>query len=530
MNEKLEKQIRISTLFWIFKKKIVNEKGKLVDTGPESSHFFLEDIYNDPAKEIAIQKPSQIGVSTWAILTEIHDARYWGINQIHTLPTANDVNKFVPSKVNEIIKRNPVIREGLPDKEVENVAQKQFGKGFIYFKGTFSERESLMLTSDRNWYDELDKSDQAAIGFYESRLEGADSRREKRYISTPTVPGFGINKIFEESDQKHWRFNCPKCGHEQHMVWPENIDLEKERYICSKCAETITEKVIRGGRWKARFPGRTRSGYQLTQMIAPWISPGDMVRAYREAEAGKNDMTLEYFYNHKLGLPFLQTTGQIPPSLILQNLIERDHVEVNSVMGVDVQLHELYIIIGTEEGVFGIAKVRDSEEYINTNGKEGKSKWDRWAELMKVYDVRYCVIDGGFTPNEVIENALKFPGKVWVSWYKDDPKKEKIIRFEDDEFQSKKDSLDIRVLVERDRMIDWTVEDLRHGRIRFFFAPNAEAVKELIKHTGVAYARVVTDRLGAEKREWVSTGKDDFMHALIYFRVALERKKRTEGI
>lgn len=520
-----------STMVWIRHKKIKNEKGKRIKLGRKSPHFFLRDLYMDNSQEIAVQKPSQIGVSTWAILTELHDGRYWGINQIHTLPTANDVTKFVQSKTNEIIKQNPAVKAGLADKEVDAIAQKQFGKGFLYYLGTVSERATLMITSDRNWYDELDKSDQGNIGFYESRMEGEDSMRQKRYISTPTMPGYGINKVFEESDQKHWRFTCPKCYTEQHMQWPDNIDMEKACYICSRCGKPITEETIRSGGWKAKYPGRRISGYQLTQMIAPWIRPADLIRAYRDAEKGKNDMTMEYFYNHKLGLPYIEASGQIPASVILGNLIDTDHVEVNSVMGVDVQLHELYMMIGREEGVYGIAKVRDDQEYIDTNGKMGKSKWDRWAELMRVYDVRYCVIDGGFTPNEVIKAAGMFPGKVWVNWYKDDPKKEKIIRFGDEEFTGKqKDEVaEIRILTERDRMIDWLLMDLKQGRIRFFYAANSEAIKTLIEHVKTTYARMVTDRLGLSHREWVSTGKDDYLHALVYFKIALERKKMNEG-
>ena len=184
----LDELIHASTLVWIIENQIKNEKGKPIDLGPGSNHFFLWDLYNDRAKEIVTKKPSQSGVSTWAILSGMHDGRYWGINQIHTLPTGADVAKFVPSKVNEIIKHNPIIRQGMSDKEVDSIGQKQFGKGFVYYKGTHSERESLMLTSDRNTYDELDKSDQAAIGFYNSRQEGAESLKEKRWISTPTMP------------------------------------------------------------------------------------------------------------------------------------------------------------------------------------------------------------------------------------------------------------------------------------------------------------------------------------------------------
>lgn len=536
-----DKFIKGSTLVWIKEKGICNEKGNPIKVGKNSPHFFLKALYNDKAKEIAVRKPSQIGVSTWAILDEIHDARYHGINQIHTLPAGKDVQQFVPSKVNEMINHNPEIKSGMNKKEIDAVDRKQFGKGFLFFKGTKGESDTLMLTSDKNTYDELDASDQGRIVQYESRLEGASSLKKKRFISTPTLPGFGISQKFDESDQKHWRFRCEKCNHKQHMAWPENIDMERGVYICSKCGGEITKKTIRRGKWEARFPERTPdpktgeggiSGYQLTQMIVPWIKPTDLIRAYRDAEAGRNDMTLEYFYNHKLGLPFLNASTQIPKSLIIQNITKKDHLETNSVMGMDVQLHELYAIVGSEEGIYGILRMQDTPEYIETNGRQGKSKWDRWAEIMEIFGVRYCVIDGGFTPNEVIENAKKFPGRVWVNWYKDDPKKEKIIRYADDaDFTGKQrtDEEEMRILTERDRAIDWVLDKLKKGSIKFFYHPEDEAVKMLCKHVETTYARIVSDRLGKQTREWVSTGKDDLLHALIYYNIALDKKSRTES-
>lgn len=531
-SETTKEIIAASTLAWIEEKGIVNEKGKPVKLGKGSPHFFLRALYRDRAKEIAIQKPSQAGVSTWAILSELHDGRYWGINQIHTLPTKTDVDKFVPSKVNEIIERNPVIKQGLSKKEVNAVAQKQFGKAFLYFKGTISESDSLMLTSDRNTYDELDKSDMKQISNFGSRQEGADSLRQKRYISTPTVPEFGINKVILESDQKHWRFKCGNkdCGFEQHMEWPQNVSMERRCYVCKKCDATITNDMIRKGRWKAKYPHRSPdphtgeggiSGYLMTQMIIPWIKPGDLIDYYNDAVAGRNERTLEYFFNHKIGVPYVSASSRISSNLITGNCTTREHLELNSCMGVDVQETELYVMIGTEEGAFVIARLQDTVE---------KTKWERWAELMEVYDVRYCVIDGGYKPNEVMDAAKQFPGRVWVNWYKDDPKKAKIVRWADDSFTGKQLDWEeeIKILTERDRMIDYVLNKLKHGGIRFFYSPNDEAIKLLIEHVSTTYARTVTDRLGMETREWVSTGKDDLLHAMIYYVIALMRKEKSE--
>ena len=522
----------ISPLVWIKEEKIKNEKGIPIEVHKNSNHFFLEEIYRDDSDKIAIRKPSQVGISIWAVLTEIHAAKYWGINQIHTLPTAHDVGVFVPDKVNQLIRANPIIKKDIPEKEVDAVNQKQFGKSFVYFKGTVSKRETFMLSSDRNTYDEVDRSDITEIANYSSRLEGASSLGMERWISTPTVPGFGIDMVWEGSTQNHWRFNCFNCKHEQHMQWPENIDMEKGKYICSKCGKELRDKDIRNGRWVERFPGREVTGYWISQMIAPWISPENMIKTYDECERGLNELTLEYFYNHKLGLPFVSAESQIPASLIYKNLVRHDHTEVNSVMGVDVQLRELYVIIGNEQGVYAILVLKDNEQYIETEGREGKSKWDRLEEIMHIFDVRYGVIDGGFMPNDVIRFARKHPGKIWVNWYKEDPKKIKVIRFQEDKpfSQKTRENEDIKVLSDRNRLIDLLLEDLKKGNIRFFYERTNENLQALIRHLGFCYARMTPDRVGIEKREWVSTGKDDYLHALCYYKIALVKKEKSEGL
>lgn len=520
--------MRSSLLAWVEMEHIVNEKEQPIDLSRGGNYFFLADIYADKSKSIVQRKPSQFGLSTQAILRGIHRALYRSYNVIHTLPTMGDVSKFVPSKVGEIINKNPKI--AVSQNGVDALQQKQFGNGFVFYKGTFTDREALMITSDLNFYDEYDHEDMKVVKDYASRQEGAGSMREQMWLSTPTIPGFGIDAMFEKSDQKFWRFTCEECGKKQSMKWPDNVDISKGIYICRFCTKPLKQEWIRKGKWEAKFPGRPISGYSLTQLIAPWISAEDMCRAHDEAE---KEHTLDYFFNHKLGLPYINSESAIGAGLILRNLIgNKPRTETNCCMGMDVQLHELYIAIGTKDGVFALTSVADSPEYIESAGKKGKSKWDRWAELMIVYDVRYCVIDGGFTPNEVMKAAKKFPGKVWVNWYKDDPKHAKMVRWSDDDFTSpakKTFEEEITVLTERNRMFDFMLAEMKEGSIRFFYDPNDKAIKDLIRHTQTTYARTVTDRFGLMSREWVSTGQDDLFHALIYYRIARMKQEKYEN-
>src|SRR3989338_8702506 len=142
-----EKREKASILYWIKNRKIKTESDRKLEF---KDHRFLLDIYTDESDMLVIRKASQVGASTMQILRALHAARYWGINQIYTLPTVDDVGEFVRSKVNRIVKVNPSIMGGVSHRDVDSIEQKQIGKGFLFFKGTHTEKEAIMLSSDRN--------------------------------------------------------------------------------------------------------------------------------------------------------------------------------------------------------------------------------------------------------------------------------------------------------------------------------------------------------------------------------------------
>ncbi len=515
---------RVSTLYWMNKQKLVNEDKRRMNF---RDFYFLIDLYNDTSKKIAIKKSAQSGVSTWAIFRSLHDARYRGINQMHLLPSDSDVQKFVPSKTNQIINENPCLKSKMSKEDRDSVGQKKMGKGFLFYKGTNSKTAGIMLSSDRNIYDEYDKANFGNLKDFESRLEGAYSLGEEWWISTPTLPMFGIDAKYEESDQKNMRWNCPHCGKRQHFTWPDSVNFQDEVYMCKECAgaidNTIFPEMLEAWdiRWEAKYPENEISGYQINQMMVPWKTAKELIKEHNDAQ---KEGELDNFYNFNLGEPYLSTDTKVSAGLIYKNLTTKEYVETDSIMGVDVQLNELYVTIGNKEAIYGIEKCVDE---WSTDGKTLiKDKWDRLAELMNVYDVRYCVIDATFKPNDVRAFAERFPHRVYMNWYYPDPKKSKIFRFGDDrKFTDKPQTFDeeVKVYTDRERAIDRLITNLDKGAPRFAYAQHDPSLQELVKHCETMYARTVGNKDGTQKREWANTGKNDYFHAMVYYSVALYR-------
>ncbi len=506
----IEKEIvSDSTLAWIKNEGVKNEKGEPIEF---NYHYFLLDVFTDKSRVIVIRKGSQVGVSTFAILKELHDAKYLGINQIHTLPSDKDVWEFVPTKVDRIIRANGITL----DKDSTEI--KGIGKGFVYYKGTFTEKAPIIISSDRNIYDEVDKSKIDIIGDYASRM-AYSKMGEEIYISTPTIPDFGIDKLYNQSDQKHWRFDCPHCHYRQHMEWEKNVDLKRGIYICQKCQKEITPEQIRKlGKWEARFPGEPISGYWITQMMC-WDAER-IIREYNEAMEGVKGKDEKYFYNFILGLPYLSAEQKVEASLFLRNQTNKEPDRSGwNIMGVDTG-KENHVIIGNEKAIFWMGVLKD---------KPNKTRWQQMEELIEFYSVRVAVVDAQPYTEDAQALANKFPYRVYLNFFKEDPKMLEVTRF-GDEKKKRPENFDdeIKVFTSRNRIYDDTISALMRGEFTFAMPKESPTFQLLIKHAQTIYARTVTDKYGQEKREWANLGADHLWTALIYWHIALKKRLKYE--
>ena len=254
-------------------------------------------------------------------------------------------------------------------------------------------------------------------------------------------------------------------------------------------------------------------------MMIPYKTAKQLIKEHNKAEIEGN---LEYFYNYNLGMAYMSTDTEMNEGLVYKNITQKEYIETDSVCGVDVQGNELYVIIGNEEAIYGIAQVPDLPE---------KTKWERLAELIEIYGIRYMVIDAGFKPNDVVDFAKLFPYTVYTAWYQPDAKGAKIFRFHKKKFTDKKETPfeeEVKVLIDREKAIDLVISNLAKGKRKFPYAKTDENLQNLIKHMKTMYARQVGTKMGEERREWASTGKHDYVMALVYFEAALHKKALYE--
>ena len=60
-------------------------------------------------------------------------------------------------------------------------------------------------------FDEMDEASPAAVDMAMERMSHSEFR-EVLKLSNPTLPDYGIDKAFQETDQRFWHVKCLKCG------------------------------------------------------------------------------------------------------------------------------------------------------------------------------------------------------------------------------------------------------------------------------------------------------------------------------
>ena len=496
MNETKYKELLIaaqrkSFLEFLLQNNIVNERNHKIEF---KDHYFLFDVCDDWTPVQAVRKAAQIGWSTLIILKALYAANYRGYNVIYTLPTQSDVDLFVSEKVNSMIRSNPVLSAMVPDKDT--IIQKKVGERFIYYRGTITEKEALMLSSDLNVHDEVDRSDLKTVEQYESRL-GFSKYKGKWHFSNPSFPNVGVDVYYNASDQKHWFIKCPHCNHLQYLSFPENISFEDKCFICSKCKRVLSDADRRKGQWVKKWRGREVSGYWISQLMCPWISASEIIKQYEEKEP-------DFFYNFVLGLPYQSASITVDADIIYKNIVEKESSKTNVIIGVDVGKFK-NVVVGTPSGIFKVYKTSD---------------WDDIERDLVLYDA-IMVVDGMPDITKPRELMNKYKGRVFINFYKEKSFKQK-------PFEFKKDEQYGVIQSDRNRVIEKALDDHIKGKIKYHL--RADQLDEYVDNFTCNYKVVTEDRRGNPVVRWEHSRADHYFHAYIYYSIGRAKMLSGEGV
>lgn len=180
-------------------------------------HEFQEQILNDPSRVINVQKCAQIGMSEAMARYALALCRIIpGLSCIMTFPFSGDSENFMRTRINPVIQGSPDLKAAV-DNNLDNVSIKAFGSSLLYLRGTSGATQALSIPADILIHDEIDRSDPAVVGQYQSRIRHSNLKLVRKF-GTPTLAKRGISA---EMDVSRRNRNICKCSHCNHFFIPD---------------------------------------------------------------------------------------------------------------------------------------------------------------------------------------------------------------------------------------------------------------------------------------------------------------------
>ena len=468
---------------------------------------YLNDLVNCDKKIMNIKKGAQVCATTTLYLDAVHACFYrrYDQNIMYMMPTVTAVERLSKVSFDPIFQYNPwLIQKGATNttmcKEINGRSIVMVGAQPKKVAGT-SVKDTDNLRSipcdcvDR---DEIDLMDQDMVYQSKQRLKRSMFGHERNFGS-PTYPGYGIDKLYEDSDQRKWQIKCTTCGKYTSLVesFPDSIIQVKGKWIraCIYCHKEI---FVKDGIWKAEFPDRREAGFWLDGLISPYADLDEYMYQYNNIEGSK----MAEFMRSTLGQATIEAEYQLSETIVLSRCTA-DYNQMISIgetaMGVDIGkiIH----------AVVGIKTSRTTYEILNVSRL---GNLNELHDLAKKMNVHRCVIDSGPHDHGVREFQGKEPYSTHLCQYSESmPGKPKF------------DDVGI-VKCNRNEWCDKVHATFTENKIRI--PRPSQEINEFAKQlTKTVKTIIVNPDTGLPRPRWIKLGSDDFFHAVLYFLLAADR-------
>jgi hypothetical protein len=515
------------------------QRYRRIDQQPFDLTYYepLRALYEDESPTIAVMKPSQRGVSEYAITKALfvldrgakaYELPKAGLNVGYIFPTDVALRDFSKERVAGIKDEHEHLRRLLSTSAYDGIGFKQIGSSYLYMRGGTSESGLLSFTADMIIRDEYDKIPRNSRELAEKRMNASLFRRLLD-ISTPTLPGMGIHERFMASDQHIYMQECPNCHEENQYDFFRDVTVDGERYdiwqywdeqrirrcdvalTCPHCGIDLDKKArCRAGRYVPQFPDvQGLRGYHIPSMAFPFVNLMDLaVKAINSDPSAK-----EQFMRQDLGVPYHTKGGGIteedlvPLSLGLPNGQLPPGPYTRVTMGVDVGGRLHCRINGMKPG--------EKKRYVLQ--MTSVATWAEVDNLMETYNVQMCVLDAYPEQHEASAFVQRWKGRAVIGDYPHNMGALKGTLYAP---EAKKAVQDGFVRINRTMAADRVMTSI-HGQREHW--PTRFINDSEVRSHMTAMARVTTiDKSGQVVASWIRLRADHFYHASIYAEIAAE--------
>ena len=454
-------------------------------------HEYLKEPYQDNHPHIVEEKAAQMGLTSKAMLKALYGARYGGYRGIlYLFPSKSDVLDFSKGRISPLIEDNPdTIGSWLKDTDAAGI--KQVWNSFLYLRGMQSRVGLKSIPVDFIIFDELDEAPQNAIDMAMERMAHSEYKKVLK-LSNPTLPDYGIDKAFQETDQRYWLLKCEKCGEYTCLeeTFPECLLEVKGRVIraCKKCEAELNPAL---GEWVAKKPRITdKHGYHYSQLFSQYVDPAEILHQFRTTN-NRTD-----FFNLKIGVAYVEAENRLSVQEILalcgsDGIVSEDGGPCY--MGVD-QGKDLHVVIG-KRVPHKAGKIVHLGIYKD---------WTELDRLVRNFNVSRCVVDALPETRNAREFADRFKGRIYLNYYNHHQKGRYLWN-----------EKDLTVSCNRTESLDASHAEIMNSQI--ILPRECEIVQEFARHcSSVAKKLEEDEETGSKRYVYVKLGADHFRHALNY--------------
>jgi len=389
-------------------------------------------IYQDNSNDIVLKSAVQTGKTEY-LKCKSFAGCLEGWSVLYTLPGDHDAATFVSNRIKPLLERIPFYAKAVG--HTDNVRIKKIWGGTIKYIGSntiegFKEFPAQMLVID-----ELDYCDQENIVFAVDRLGSAQQRTgvppTTVRSSNPTLPNYGIDKLFNLSNKQKRLFKCLHCNTWQPLSWFDNIVIQEAersyllrdrdwsegagldpKILCTKCGGEIDRFGY--AEWVAEHPGVEMSGYEISKLFTAQTT---ITKLWSDPELGfnaslNNPTKYKRFITSDLGMAY-SGAGERVDEQVLAACADANyhmpHEGANCIAGVDVG------------GVFHV----HCEEIVD--GKRVKryighvNSWEEVGKVFEKYNVWLAVIDVRPETHAAKRFQAEWSGIVWLCEYPPNP-------------------------------------------------------------------------------------------------------------
>jgi hypothetical protein len=470
------------------------------------------------------KKSRQAGVSESSVTETLWALDKYRMNVVYTFPSPKQVEDFSNTRVKPAL-TSVVGVDGLMG-EPQNVTLRKIGNGYLFLRSSTNEKLGEGIDADMVVFDEIDRMRRnVGVAFKESL--SASRWGWVRELSTPTLPGRGIDETWQKSNQMHWFVRCEACGETQALKYPDNIlELKKVQaheklippgsyaFCCAKCK---SQKINRyEGFWVPAYPKREIVVFHINQLICPWISADEIMQKKRDYRFP------QLFWNYVLGLEYLGNS-QLLTRPILERLIDTDlklysarTAEYSTIsVGIDWGQFNWAVVIGRRpEGrkdLLGLKVVEDSSEPLSS-AKE-------IADFIRPFKPDIIVPDLGYGKDRCAYMLGQFPGRVFSCSYVDNSKVI-IPKFSESTYS---------VNVDRTAWLKGMASGFREGELVLPDYEIEPLLGTFISHMTSICVLIEEGDEGKIREKVENTGDDHFAHATGYALMGLEFRDDTGG-